>query len=412
MSSRSVLFINRVYPPAPGATGDLLAVLAEDLAARGWRVTVIAGRPAGVKARSEERRGVRLEWVGGLPFTRASHWRRALGYLSLYPAMLWRAWRLPRHEVAVFLTDPPLQFLLGSWVRWFKGSRLVHWAQDIYPELAEELGVLRRGGWVGRCLRRLAARALRRFDAVVVIGVCMRERMLARGLAPARVVTIPNWADTVAVQPVPRERNRLRREWGVTDRFVVMYAGNFGLAHDFAAVLDAAAVLQRERADVVFVLVGEGPRLKEVQGRAAAEGLINLRFLPPQPGERLAETLAAGDVHLVSMQDALCGLVVPSKIYGVLAAGRPAIFLGPAGSEAARLLNAEDCGTVLPRADGRQLAAAIRRWADDDAARTAAGQRARRAAESGDRAAAVARFDRLLQSVTDGFPLSSGAVSG
>jgi glycosyltransferase involved in cell wall biosynthesis len=412
MSSRSVLFINRVYPPAPGATGDLLAVLAEDLAARGWRVTVIAGRPAGVTVRAEERRGVCLEWVGGLPFTRASHWRRALGYLSLYPAMLWRAWRLPRHDVAVFLTDPPLQFLLGGWVRLLKGSRLVHWAQDIYPELAEELGVLRRSGWLARCLRRLAARALRRFDAVVVIGACMRERMLARGLAPARVLTIPNWADTAVVKPLSREHNRRRAEWGVADRFVVMYAGNFGLAHDFTAVLDAAAVLQRERPDVVFVLVGEGPRLKDVQGRAAAEGLNNIRFLPPQPGERLAETLAAGDVHLVSMQDALCGLVVPSKIYGVLAAGRPAIFLGPAESEAAQLLNAEKCGTVLPRADGRELAAAIAHWADNDAARTAAGQRARRTAESGDRAAAVARFDRVLEAVAGGFTLSSGTVSG
>lgn len=403
----SVLFVNRVYPPAPGATGDLLAVLAEGLAARGWRVTVIAGRPAGVTARGEERNGVRLEWVGGLPFTRASHWRRALGYLSLYPAILWRALRLPRHDVAVFLTDPPLQFLLGSWVRLFKRSRLAHWAQDIYPELAEELGVLRRGGMMARLLRGLAARALRRFDAVVVIGACMKERMLARGMDPARVTIIPNWADTDAVRPVPREGNRFRAECGVADQFVVMYSGNFGLAHDFGPILGAAARLRGERPDLAFLLVGDGPRLKELQARVAAEQLANVRLVPPQPLAHLAESLGAGDLHLVSMQDALCGLVVPSKIYGVLAAGRPAVFLGPGGSEAARLLTKHECGTVLTAATAEELTAAITRWADAPAARAAAGERARGAAEASDRAAALDAFTHLLESVAAGKPLSS-----
>jgi colanic acid biosynthesis glycosyl transferase WcaI len=408
--SRSVLFINRVYPPVPGATGDLLAVLAEGLAARGWRVTVIASRPVGVNVRKETRNGVRLEWVGGLPFTRASHWRRALGYLSLYPAILWRALRLPRHDVAVFLTDPPLQFLLGGWVHLFKRSRLAHWAQDIYPELAEELNVLRRRGLVARLLRGLAARSLRKFDAVVVIGACMKERMLARGIEPARLAVIPNWADTDAVRPTPREGNRFRAECGVMDQFVVMYSGNFGLAHDFGAILGAAARLQGERDDIVFLLVGDGPRLPELQARVAAEGLRNVRHTPPQPLPRLGETLGAGDLHLVSMQDALCGLVVPSKIYGVLAAGRPAVFLGPAQSEAAQLLARHECGTVLPSATADGLALAIRRWADDPAARAAAGERARRAVEAGERAVALGAFACLLESVADAKPLSTPAA--
>jgi colanic acid biosynthesis glycosyl transferase WcaI len=362
-----------------------------------------------VNVRKETRNGVRLEWVGGLPFTRASHWRRALGYLSLYPAILWRALRLPRHDVAVFLTDPPLQFLLGGWVHLFKRSRLAHWAQDIYPELAEELNVLRRRGLVARLLRGLAARSLRKFDAVVVIGACMKERMLARGIEPARLAVIPDWADTDAVRPTPREGNRFRAECGVMDQFVVMYSGNFGLAHDFTAILGAAARLQRERDDIAFLLVGDGPRLKDLQARVAAEGLRNIRLAPPQPLPRLAETLGAGDLHLVSMQDALCGLVVPSKIYGVLAAGRPAVFLGPAESEAAQLLTRHDCGTVLPAATADSLALAIHRWADDPAARAAAGERARRAAEAGGRAGALAAFARLLEGVADAKPLSTPA---
>ena len=233
----SVLFINRVYPPAPGATGDLLAVLAEGLASRGWRVTVIAGRPAGVQPR-RTRIATACDWNGSaacpLPAPRTG--RRAISYLSLYPAILWRALRLPRQDVAVFLTDPPLQFLLGTWLRLFKRqpARALG-AGHLSRNSRRSWGCCAGADSIGPCFARsLAARALRRFDAVAVIGACMKDRMLARGLDPARLVVIPNWADAAAIQPVPAAGNRFRAECGVTDQFVVMYSGNFGLAHDFS----------------------------------------------------------------------------------------------------------------------------------------------------------------------------------
>ena len=170
MRPHSILFINRVYPPAEGATGTLLAELAGELAQAGWRVTVVTSRTSPQQPRSETVAGVRVERVSGLPFTRASHWRRALSYLSLYPALLWRAWRLPRHEVVVALTDPPLLLVPGALLAWSKRSRLLHWAQDLYPELAEEMGVLRKDGSLARALRETS-------------GSPTRARALAMGAA-------------------------------------------------------------------------------------------------------------------------------------------------------------------------------------------------------------------------------------
>jgi colanic acid biosynthesis glycosyl transferase WcaI len=354
----SILFLNRVYPPAEGATGQLLSDLATALARQGHEVTVLTSGSVFSGARSEVVDGVRIERVDGMAFTRASHWRRALSYLSLYPALLWRALRLPRADVVVTLTDPPLLALLGAVLQMVKGSKHVHWAQDLYPELAEELSVLPRGGFVARALRLASTAALRRADRVVAVGRCMKERLERRGVAAEQITVIPNWGHAGEAST----GEQFRREHGLEGRFVIMYSGNLGLAHPFEAMLDAAAVLQASQPSALWLFVGDGPRLPWVREQVAARGLTNVRFLPYQPRERLGESLAAADVHVASMRDELCGLVVPSKVYGVVAAARPCIFLGPEGSEAARFLMEHQCGAVLPQAGGRELAGAIERW--------------------------------------------------
>lgn len=354
----SILFLNRVHPPAEGATGQLLSDLAKALAANGHSVTVLASGSVFSGARSEVVDGVRLERVDGMAFTRASHWRRALSYLSLYPAMLWRALRLPRADVVVTLTDPPLLAVLGAVIQRLKGSKHIHWAQDLYPELAEELSVLPRAGVVARVLRFISTTALRRADKVIAVGRCMKERIGQRGVALEKISVIPNWGHGGEVST----GEQFRREHGLEGRFVIMYSGNLGLAHPFEAMLDAAAVLQTSQPSAVWVFVGDGPRLAWVREQVMARALTNVRFLPYQSREQLGESLAAADVHVASMRDELCGLVVPSKVYGVVAAARPCIFLGPSGSEAARFLVENRSGVVLPQADGRELAHVIERW--------------------------------------------------
>jgi colanic acid biosynthesis glycosyl transferase WcaI len=425
----SILFINRVYPPAEGATGQLLAELAEALAQRGHSVTVVASQ-AGMNGPTPRSGGVRIERVGGLPFTRASHFRRALSYLSLYPAMLWRALRLPRHDVVITLTDPPLLLLLGPLLKWSKGSKLIHWAQDLYPELAEEMAILEKDGLIARTLRGLSTWALRRGERIVAVGQCMKTRLRQRGLPPQSVAVIPNWgnlgngecrvtnvesadrrtgndecriATGEFAQPTPEARSskRFQQEHGVDDHFVVMYSGNLGLAHPFEAILDAAERLQLTLPHVVILFVGAGPRLAWVQEQVERRRLENVRFLLFQPKERLAESLAAADLHLASMRQELCGLVVPSKVYGVLAAGRPCVFLGPKESEAAQTILQHGCGSVLSNATGARLAACIGQWAKSPRLLQEARQRAMAISGEVGLVSAVNLFEALLKKVVE-----------
>lgn len=363
---RHVLFINRVYPPDRAATGQMLAELASALVARGWRVSVVVQRTVPDSPAHEVVAGVEVHRVASIGFTRRSLWRRALSYLSLYPTLLARARRIAGVDVVVTMTDPPLQQALALAVP----APAVHWAQDIYPELAVALGVL--PGWAAAPLRRLSSFCLRRHARVVVIGTCMADRLAARGVDRAALAVIPNWADTARVRPVG---GNFRTRHGLGAGPLVMYSGNLGLAHPFGDMLDAAESLP----DVRFVFVGDGPRLAWVQAQVGERGLANVSFLPFQPADELAASLSAADLHLASMEPALCGLVVPSKVYGVMAAGRPCLFLGPAESEAARALAAHDAGeSVAPGA----LAATIRAWLDDPPRCRAAGARARAAAEA------------------------------
>jgi len=401
MSDRPhVAVLNRVYPPASGATGALLAELASALVDRGWRVTVLTGPAEGAPESDTTEQGVHVERVSALPFTRESTLRRGLAYASLFPAFLARALTIPTPDVWVTKTDPPMLKVLGPLLARLTGAQAIHWAQDLYPEVATGVGVLSEDGIVAGGMRRLSTESLRGHDHVVAVGRCMQERLVEdRGLPPEQVSVVSNWPPSV-VEPVPRSENPFRVEHGLEDRFVVMYSGNMGLAHPFDAVLDAAAQLQDERPEVCILFVGDGPRKPDLQEHAARRGLDNVRFLPFQPYERLDESLSAADLHLVTMQSALEGLVVPSKLYGALGAGRPVLFLGPAGSEAARVVDEHACGTMVPDATGPTLADAIRRWHDAPEAWEAACTRAH-AAVDGARRAAADRFDARLRAVLE-----------
>ena len=392
----SVLFTNRVYPPASGATGAVLAEMAGALVERGWDVTVVTGPADGASDSEVTDAGVRVERVGALQFTRASTWKRALAYLSHYPAMLTRMLRLPRPDVVVTKTDPPLQLVLGALYHQIAGVPAVHWAQDLYPEIAEALGVIPEGGAFAGMLRKISTASLRQHNHIVAVGRCMKENITGRGIDARRVSVVPNWApDTVS--PVPHGENPFRAAQDLDGRFVVMYSGNMGLAHPFDAVLDAAAALEEERPDVQFVFVGEGPRKSDLQAQVRQRALGNVQFLPFQPYEELDQSLSAADLHLVTMEKEAEGLVVPSKMYGALAAGRPALFLGPEGSEAARIVRDAACGTVIPESSGTAIAEVIRRWQDDDQ-RNTAGERAHAAVADGFERA-VGAFDQILQQV-------------
>lgn len=403
----SILFVNRVFPPDPGATGRCLADLAHACAAAGWRVTVLTdgGPPAGAAPPESGSGGVTVAWTGRSLDGRES---RLAGYLGALRRLACRGLALPRHDVVVTLSDPPLLALAGPMLAARHSAALLHWSHDVYPALLPRLGTAVPPGMLGFVSRRMAA-ALARHDPVVAIGRCMAARLTAEGVPAARVHVVPNWPDP-AIRPVPHAENRWRAELGLGPggQFVVGYCGNFGLAHPLAGVLAAAERLQRADAPVLFLMVGDGRGHAAVLEGAAARGLTNMRFLPRQPAACLAEVMSAADLHLAVMRRDAEGLLVPSKAMGGLAAGRPCLFLGPAGSEAARLLLDHGCGAVLDPDDGTAIAATVEAYRRDPARTAAEGARAAAAAAGWQVADAGQRFRSLLAGLVEARTAAGG----
>jgi len=298
--------------------------------------------------------------------------------------------RLPRHDVIVTMTDPPMQLLLGPVLKAFRGGRLIHWAQDVYPELAEELGVIKKQGLLATTLRALSTWALKRHDAVVCIGRCMKQKLIERGVEERRIHVIPNWADVEAIHPL--QENYFLEKHGLNGKQIVMYSGNMGLAHPFEAMFDSAQSLAATHPNVHFVFIGDGPKRGKLVSEVEKRELCNVLFLPFQEKGGLSESLGAADIHLACMNDSLLGLVVPSKVYGIMAAGRPCIFLGPETCEVSRLIQECHCGEVIPSHNGERLTEVISHWLDDANARVQAGKYARRAAEKFSLSHAVSAF--------------------
>jgi len=397
-----LVFVNRFYAPDLAATSQMLGGVARGLAARGLEIFVVTSRQryedaAADLPSSQVLDSVRVRRVWSTRFGRLRALGRLLDYLSFHAsALVELLWLLRAGDRVVAMTDPPM-LSVTVWVACrLRRARLLNWLQDLFPEVARELGFGSIPAAVHRLLLALRDRSLRAAECNVTLGERMREYVASRGVAPARLAVIPNWADGVAIRPMAADRSQLRHRLGLDGRFVVGYSGNLGMAHDVDALLVAAREL-RDDASLVFLLSGGGSGMRRLQSEAHANALPNLRFLPYQAAEDLGDSLAAADVHLVSLRPELEGLIVPSKTYGVLAAGRAVTFIGDDDGEIARLLRQHGCGVSVE--SGERLAAALRTLRADPATVESMGLRARVAFDAGFSCATVVeRWQSLLAS--------------
>lgn len=399
---RNIWFVNRFFYPDHSATSQLLTDLALSLAQQGHRVRVVTSRqrydePQARLPAREEVAGVAVHRVWTSRFGRGFLSGRAIDYLTFYLSCGWCLLRLVRPgDLVVAKTDPPLISVVAGWMAAVRRARLVNWLQDLFPEVAAALGVAPRPRAAARLLGRLRDDSLRRARMNVAIGEGMRLRLLARGIPEARIAVVPNWSDDERVRPLPAASNPLREEWGLADKFVVGYSGNLGRAHGYETLLAAAQGL-RQRDDVVFLFIGGGAAMRGLEAEAATLGLGNLVFRPYQPVERLAEGLTVADVHLVVLRPEMEGLIVPSKFYGIAAAGRPAIFVGSPDGEIARLLDEGEAGIAVAEGDSAGLARAILRLREDPELLARLGRNARLLCEGRfSRRAALDRWAQLL----------------
>jgi glycosyltransferase involved in cell wall biosynthesis len=403
-----ICFFNRSYWPDQAATGQLLTELAEDLVARhGCEVTVVAGRalhapradggPRGALGR-ETRNGVAILRANGTRFAPSRFAGRAANYLSYFACAGLAALDIGRPDVVVSLTDPPIVGLAARWAARRTGARFVFLCEDIFPEVAALLEDF-HNELVNRTLDRANRSLLRDADAIVALGDRMRRRLVdEKGADPSRVQIIHNWADCDAIVPLPKD-NSFAREHGLHDRFVLMHSGNVGLSQNLD-VLVAAADRLRSRERLVIAIVGDGSRRAALEADVARRGLANIRFFPYTAKRRLHESFAAADAFLVALKPGIEGYIVPSKVYGILAAGRPYIAALDPSAEPAAIVREYGCGLVAPPGDAAALADAIAAMHDDPDATRLMGQRARAAALQFDRRAAVARYFDLFQRLT------------
>ncbi len=375
-----VVFVNRYYWPDELATAQLLTDLAEGLAAHGGQVVVIASHDgtAGMPDR-ETRHGVEIVRVRSTRWGRRGLAAKAADYVTfaLAARRALRA-RVRPGDWLVAMTDPPALAPIAASVARRANARLVHWLQDIHPEISLALSGSRLLAALSGPWMRWRDAAWRSAHTCVAISRDMAGLVGERGISPEHRRVIPNWAPGGdALAPVPADQNPLRQEWGLAGKFVVAYSGNLGRVHALEPVLAAAAQL-RDEPGLMFLFVGDGPRRAALENEARKLNLTNVRFLPPQPRVRLAESLSAGDVHLVTLRPGCERCVFPSKLYGILAVARPILFVGPPACELAEAVRRTGAGLTVDINEPQALAASLRELRANAGRRDAMAQAAAR----------------------------------
>ena len=390
-----LLFVNAHYYPDLASTGQHLTDLAEYLAGRGYDVSVLTSRGKYVAGRveappRERRNGVGVTRARATTFGRGSHLGRLVDYASFYGHVLLRLLRSPLEVRVVFLTTPPLLAFVGRVARLLRGVRYGIWSMDLHPDAEFAAGMLDPRGLLGRFLEWANATGYRQADFVVDLGRYMKRRLVAKGVAPERMHTVHVWSRVEEIEPTPRDENRLLDDLELRTRFVVMYSGNAGLVHDFDSVLEAMRMLAGDPR-IYFLFVGGGPQRKLIEDFASEHGVRNFSYRDYFPRGLLRYSLAAADVHLVTLRQPFAGIAVPGKLYGIMASGRPALFVGPEQCESAEAIRDAGCGVVVDPAvvasPGVAVVETLRRWASADEERARLGRAGREAF--------LARYERV-----------------
>jgi len=410
---KCVLLLSLVFPPDAVSTAQLFGEVVEDLVADGWHVVVITTKPhynpseanlatqpltalwGGLLAQSSFRGATVLHAAmpqkgGNIPL-RIAGWL-GFHFLSVIAALL----KVGKVDV-ILAPSPPLSTGVAAWlIGVFKGAPFIYNVQELYPDTAVSLGVLREGAMLG-LLRRMERFVYNTSFAVTTIAPGMVRAIAARTKDSRKVRLIPNFVDTRSISPRPRN-NPFSREFGLTDRFTVVYAGNMGPAQDLETLLDAAELMRHDER-ILYVFVGDGTSRDSLERSAASRKLFNVLFIPQQPYERVPDIYGASDLCVVPLAPALVAEAVPSKVYRIMAAERRILAIADNKSDLAAVVRESGAGIVVQAGDPQALARTI--IAAAQSALPAATENARRyVMERADRGIITQRYSTLLGEAT------------
>jgi glycosyltransferase involved in cell wall biosynthesis len=388
--------MNEYYPPDTSATAKMGAQVVAALAER-HRVTVIAGMPSydpeerySYKLLRRHRCGnVTVERVGSTSYPRHQMRQRTTNYLTYVSLAIPRAAFL-RGDLVLAMTDPPFVGIAGAIVSFLTRRPFVYNIRDLYPEMALG-GNIVQPGRLPQLWEWMHRRALRRAQRVIVLGDDMRERILAKGIAPSRVVTVRDGAAPPSRVASAADPAAQQIRGGFP--FVLLHAGNLGFYGAWETLIRAGRALAPEGVGLVFV--GDGAKRAQVE--SLAEGCDGIRFLDFRPAAEIPAVMAAGDLHIVTVKRGLEGVVVPSKLYGILAAGRPVLAVAPASSDVSRLVREADCGVAVEPEDAEGIVRCVRELSGQPQRLQEMGRRARELSSRFLRAAELQHFVQVIE---------------
>jgi glycosyltransferase involved in cell wall biosynthesis len=364
-----ILVINQFFWPDTAATAQLLTDVTRGMDPTVHAVTVLCGMPDYGAVDMDCPPGVRITRSAGLAFSRGKT-GRLVSYASFFAVAAVRGVWGPKPALVLTLTTPPLISLLGTLLKSLRGSRHFIWEMDLYPDIAVDLNVMKPRSVVTRLIGTVADFSRKRADGIIALGDDMKARLIARGIPEHKIIVAENWADGCEIVPAPFQEGPL----------VVHYSGTFGLAHEEHTITGAMRQL-RDDSRFRFVFAGGGARRKRLEKFCRAEGIGMAEFRPYARRSELGRSLAEGHVGLVTQVAETMGAVVPSKTYGIMAAGRPVLYIGPQGATPARILEGHECGWRVEPGDTAGLVRLLERLEQDRSLVREAGGRARRAFE-------------------------------
>ena len=419
MKRLHIAFFNRAFYPEVSATSQLLTELAEELSRNyGCSVSVVAGVPfqASIESWSppkgwwlvsrEELNGISILRGLGTHFSKRRFAGRVSNYLTYFASACMAGLRLERPDVVIALTDPPIVGLAALLAARRFHCPLVISYRDLFPEVGHLLEDFKSPpvDWVLTQVNRIL---IRHAAHLVALGEAMRDRLIEKGAPPNRIAIIPDWADTSAIVPAEK-KNPFSVHHGLVDRFVVMHSGNMGVSQNLEMLVETAGLL-KTIPDLVFVFIGEGLKKAPLQTLVKRSGLANVLFLPYEPKENLSNSFGAADCFLVSLKPGLHGYIMPSKLYGILAAGRPYVASVDEECDVARITRQYQCGLLAKSGDPQDVAVKIRTLYQNRSLAQEMGARARQAAFHFDRAVGVKCYYELCRELAGVQPTQRAA---
>jgi glycosyltransferase involved in cell wall biosynthesis len=329
----NVLILNQAFYPDVVSSAQHASDLAVALVEAGHEVTVVCNSrgyddPKLRFGNRETWKGVKIVRVYSTGFGKSSRWRRAADFGTFLATCVFCVWSLPRFDVLVAMTSPPLISFIASLAVPWRARSLVFWSMDLNPDEAIAAGWLRENSLVTRLLSRMLLRSLQRAGRIIALDRFMKERIEAKGIGADKIVVVPPWSHDDCVMFNRAGRDQFRNIHNLSGKFVVMYSGNHSPCHPLETLLQAAEQLA-DHQDITFCFVGGGSEFRKLQERARDRGMRRVLCIPYQSIDKLSASLSGGDLHVVVVGNEYVGIVHPCKIYNVLAANRPFLYIGP-----------------------------------------------------------------------------------